>query len=79
MQLGAFPSEAAARDAWRDAERRNRALFGPFEPRVVSATVNGGNLFRLRTGPFASRADANQFCGRVGRATPGCFVVAAGN
>lgn len=79
VQLGAFPSEAAARDAWRDAERRNRSLFGPFEPRVVSTTSNGGTLYRLRTGPFANRADANQFCSRVGRATPGCFVVATGN
>lgn len=65
IQLGAFSSEAGARQAWSQAAGRLSGLH----PSVVHA----GAVFRLQAGPLPSRAAADQACARAHMA---CFPVA---
>lgn len=70
IQLGAFSSADAARNAWTSLSARAglKALTPSF-----SAV---GALTRLQAGPLASRAAANQACAAVKAAGTTCFPVA---
>jgi cell division protein FtsN len=50
------------------------ALFAGMGPDVVSASVKGKTYYRLRTGSFSSRGDAEAFCGKVSAAGNACTV-----
>ena len=65
IQLGAFSSEASARQAWRSVSGRLAGL----QPQVVRA----GQVFRLQAGPLASRAAADRACTAARQA---CFPIA---
>ncbi|WP_325281994.1 SPOR domain-containing protein [Sphingomonas sp.] len=72
VQLGAFENAGVARDAWSRLSARVSALAGQ-TPRGMSATVDGGQYYRLSVGGYA-RGDANALC-RTVRARGGrCFV-----
>ncbi|MFL6845215.1 MAG: SPOR domain-containing protein [Allosphingosinicella sp.] len=70
IQLGAFPSQAAAEKAWKAMAGRFSYL-APLSHSVVSANVNGKTYFRLR----ASGPDAAGICGRLRVAGENCFKV----
>jgi len=74
VQLGALNSAPAATDAWNSIAGRMPALFAGRNPEIESATVNGRTFYRLRTGSFPSRGDAEKFCGEVTSAGHACTV-----
>jgi cell division septation protein DedD len=74
VQLGALNSAPAATDAWNKISGRMPALFAGRNPDIEPATVNGRTFFRLRTGTFPSRSDAEKFCSTVTSAGHACTI-----
>lgn len=73
VQLGAFESDAVARDGWRRMARANAALAA-FP--VVNGTValNGKTFHRLAIAGFRDHRAASQMCQRVKARGGACFV-----
>lgn len=72
VQLGAFPSEAAANAAWSAIAKRFGyvAMLGKS---VQQAEVNGRNVYRLKVNAGSANA-ASDICGRLTVAGEKCFV-----
>jgi hypothetical protein len=70
VQLGAFPSAAAAEKAWKAMSGRF-AYLAPLSHNVVVANVNGKTWYRLR----ASGPGAANVCGRLRVAGENCLRV----
>lgn len=70
VQLGAFGSDALARSAWT----RLGAVTSGRSPQISTVERDGRTLHRLRTGGFASRAEAQAFCARATAAGAACIV-----
>lgn len=62
IQLGAFKSEEEAQSAWKKISGKF-GLGGA--PSIVKADVNGSTFYRLRTGSYASSADAKAACAKL--------------
>lgn len=71
VQLGSFPSEAVANDAWSRLSKRF-AYLTPLGHSVQSAEVNGATVYRLRAD---AGGDAKSVCGKLRVAGEACFVV----
>ncbi len=65
VQLGAFKSESEAQAAWKKISGAHSDVLGG-TPTIVKAEVNGTTYYRLRTGSYASAADAKADCGKLG-------------
>lgn len=74
VQLGSFPTPAAANGAWKQLSGRFGYLAGLGQS-VQSAEVNGRTVHRLRVNT-GSNAQAREVCGRLKVAGEACFVVA---
>lgn len=72
VQLGAFPTEAAANVAWSAIAKRFGYVAG-LGKLVQPATVNGRNVYRLRVNAGSAGAAAD-LCGRLKVAGEACFV-----
>lgn len=72
VQLGAFPSEAGANQAWATLSKRF-AYLAPLGRAVERAEVNGRTVHRLRVNA-GSAAQARELCGRLSLAGENCFV-----
>ena len=70
IQVGAFPSQAAAEKAWKAMSGRFGYL-APLSHNVVAAQVNGRTWYRLR----ASGAGAADVCNRLRVAGENCIKV----
>ena len=73
VQLGAFPTEAAANAAWSAIARRF-GYVAQLGKSVAKAEVNGRTVYRLRVNAGSASAAAD-ICGRLKVAGEGCFVV----
>ncbi len=65
VQLGAVDSEAAAQQEWARLSRKAPELLGSRRPAFSPAERGGQTFWRLRTGGFASVAEATTFCERA--------------
>lgn len=73
IQLGAFSSEAAAREAWtRFSTGAASAALSGLEPRFEPVTVNGRDLVRLKVG--APAETAAEICRAAQVSDPWCAV-----
>jgi hypothetical protein len=73
VQIAAPSTEASAIAEW---EKRVSALpefFSGAERFIVQADVNGKTVYRLRAGPFGSKADADAFCSAFKAKGGNCF------
>ena len=75
VQLGALDSEALAHQEWHRLAARGKALFDGRSLVVIPVQHDGRTLWRIRTGGFATTADANAFCVKA-RALGGACNVA---
>ena len=71
VQLGAFGTEAAAREAWRDLKRRHGDLLG----RMEAEFIQGDEIVRVRAGPVSTRAVAQFVCEQLKARNVDCFIV----
>ena len=72
VQLGAYPSEAAANTAWTGFSKRFSYL-APLGKSVQSVAIGGRTLYRLRVNA-GSANQAADICGRLRVAGESCFV-----
>lgn len=72
VQLGAYDSDAVAKDAWGRLAGRVAPLKG-LVPSGMPVTVGGTTYYRLSVGGFA-RPDADRLCAAVKRGGGKCFV-----
>lgn len=72
VQLGAFPTEAAANAAWSAVAKRF-GYVATLGKQVVPAEVGGRTVYRLRVNAGSANAAAD-VCGRLKVAGEGCFV-----
>jgi outer membrane biosynthesis protein TonB len=72
VQVGAVSSTALADRAWNDAVAAAPGL-GAGKGKAVEK-IEGSGLYRTFVTGFASRADAQAFCGRLQAAGKSCFV-----
>lgn len=78
LQLGAFGSQAKAESVWASKAKSSTSLYGKFSPQIVKGTSGGKSIWRLRFGPFADRAAAENHCTKVKAAKGDCLPVAPG-
>jgi hypothetical protein len=74
VQLAAMASEQLAREEWQRLEHKMPSLFGGRKPEVTRIEHDGKTFWRLRTGGFASAADATSFCDKLKAKGAGCAV-----
>lgn len=72
VQLGSFPTAAAANAAWAAASKRF-AYVAPLGHSVARAAVNGRTTYRLRVNAGSASA-ATELCGKLKVAGEACFV-----
>ncbi|URW76905.1 SPOR domain-containing protein [Sphingomonas donggukensis] len=72
VQLGSFPSEAAANAAW-DASSKRFGYVASLGKSIEKADVNGRTVYRLRVNA-GSNGNANTICGKLKVAGEACFV-----
>jgi hypothetical protein len=73
IQLGAYGSEAVAKDAWSRLSKRF-AYLAPLGTSIEKATVGNATYYRLRA-IAPSATEASQLCGRLKVAGESCLVV----
>lgn len=62
VQIAAPSTEASAITEWDKRVRSDPELFSGAQRFILKADVNGKSVYRLRAGPFSSKADADAFC-----------------
>ncbi len=76
VQIGALPTEEAARTEWERLARRAPELLGDRRPTVARFEREGQTpLFRLRTGMFADADAARSFCESLRSKGGNCTVI----
>jgi hypothetical protein len=76
VQLAALATETAAHEEWHRLAHRMPDVFGTHHPVFSKVEHDGHTLWRVRTGDFATEAEANQFCQLVRAKGGGCAVAA---
>jgi hypothetical protein len=74
VQIGALSSTALADKAWREAVALAPGLAAGKGKGIEKLTRDGGALYRTTVTGFATRDDAQAFCGKLKAAGKACFV-----
>ncbi|MGA8095048.1 MAG: SPOR domain-containing protein, partial [Steroidobacteraceae bacterium] len=72
VQLGAFSSDANARNAWRQLSFRFRSQLAGLTRAIVPSTLSGRRLYRLEA-RVASQAAARRLCRQLQQHSQGCL------
>ena len=76
VQLGALPSEAAARGEWERLQKRVPELLGNRRVSLAPFDREGQTtLYRIRTGGFPDAATARAFCEEMKTRSIPCMVI----
>lgn len=76
IQVGAMRTEAEARTAWEQVQRRHPEILGRLAPSFARVELaERGSFFRVQAGPLPSRDAARSACERLSKAGTVCFVV----
>ena len=71
VQLGAFGTDAAAREAWETLKKRHGDLLG----RMDAEFSSGDGVVRVRAGPVSTPALAQLVCEQLKARNVDCFIV----
>jgi hypothetical protein len=74
VQLAAMDTDALAHAEWARLSHKAPTLFADRTPAVSTAALAGKTFYRLRTGGFATIADATAFCARVKAVGGACNI-----
>lgn len=76
VQLAALPTLRQAEQTWTEIREQHAGLLARHEPRIQRIERDGGELFRLRVGPFASQSAAADLCRALRTEHASCYVAA---
>ena len=76
VQFAAFTDAAAARTEWESLVKKTPELLGGRRPEITRTDAGGRIMWRLRTGGFASVADAAGFCAKMRARGADCSIAA---
>lgn len=76
VQLAALDSEHAAQAEWERLRHKWPGLLADHEPVVTRAEIGGRTYYRLRTGGFATMAQATDFCAALRAKGAACSLAA---
>ena len=74
VQIGAFSSAALADKGWNDAAKIAPGATAGKGKKVEAIQKDGATLYRTAVTGFATRAEAEAFCGQLKAAGKSCFV-----
>lgn len=74
IQLASVTSSNAATDEWSRLQKRFPGLLADMKLAVQEATVKGTLYHRVQTGPFPSRATAQDMCAQIKTQKQPCIV-----
>jgi SPOR domain len=74
VQVSSQQSEADAEASYRALQNKYPSVLGPHTPLIKRANVGEKVVYRALIGPFASPAEASQFCGNLKSAGGQCFI-----
>jgi cell division protein FtsN len=75
VQVTSQRSEADARSAYANLQKRFPQVLGPYQASIQTATVGDrGTYYRVRVGPFGSSGDASTVCNNLRAAGGDCVV-----
>lgn len=75
LQLASLRSEELARQEWTRIQNGNKGLLGQMKAIVERAEIDGiGTRYRLQTGPFPTKATAQDLCAQLKAAKQDCLV-----
>ena len=74
IQLASVTSSDAASKEWSRLQKTFPSLLGDMALSVQQATVNGTLYHRVQTGPFPSRATAQDMCAQIKAKNQACIV-----
>ncbi len=74
IQLASVTSSDAASKEWSRLQRTFPSLLGDMDLAVQEATVKGTLYHRVQTGPFPSRATAQDMCAQIKAKNQACIV-----
>lgn len=75
VQLGAYGSEKSAEGAWRTVRGKYGNFLSGLTPSYEAVQSGGRTLYRLRVGPLATRAAADEVCLGLRAQQQACIVV----
>lgn len=77
IQLAAARSDKLARDEWKRLQAKYGDILGQFTATVTRVDLGAekGIFYRLRTGPFATKAEARSLCATLVKRKARCLVV----
>lgn len=76
IQLASVKSPADAEREWQKLQRNFPDVLANMKLRIDEATVRDkGTFYRIRTGPFTERAEAQSACAAIAAAKGDCLVV----
>ena len=76
IQLVSVPTEDAAQSEWKRISGRHKDLFAALAPAITPADLGEkGIYYRLRAGPLADKAAADQLCATLAADKVGCIVI----
>ncbi|MDF1733890.1 MAG: SPOR domain-containing protein [Minwuia sp.] len=74
VQLAAFRDEPSANEAWDSLQKKFPDRLASLKPTIIRADLGDrGIYFRLRTGDFASKQEADTFCQALAAKGQGCI------
>lgn len=77
LQVGAYPSEVLAIEAWENLRAQYPAFAGGLTPDIQRADLGeSGVWYRVRVGPYADDAAASAACANLVASGGSCFVAA---
>ncbi len=76
IQLASAPNAVGAAQEWAKLQRRFPNTLRNMELKLLKVSdASQGTVYRVRTGPFAQRADAQAYCSRLKAQEQDCLVV----
>lgn len=77
LQVGSYPSSTLAQTSWRKMQSAHAGALSGLSEDIMTAQIPGkGTWYRLRIGPFATRAEAATKCAQLKAAGMTCIVSA---
>jgi hypothetical protein len=73
IQLGAYGSEAEAKQNWARISGKHAAILSGHAHTIMQAVVNGKTVYRLRVAGYATADAAKQGCAKLTAAGQPCF------